>query len=261
MEITQLRNATVLIAVGPHRILVDPMLSRKDDLPTLRWLTRERRRNPIVELPPNSDALLASVTHCLITHCQKGHFDHLDTAGIRWLRAQKIPVVCMPGDADYLAKRRLNVAPLDDAAVSPFLGGTIRPIHCLHGRGYIGKFMAHGAGYVIDLPGEPRLYLAGDTVLTPQVKACLADLKPDVCVLPAGGAHFGFGQELIMNVQEVMAAAALTDALVIANHMDALDHCPDSRADLLAAAQREGLAHRVLAPVDGQSLTIPMAPQ
>jgi L-ascorbate metabolism protein UlaG (beta-lactamase superfamily) len=130
MEITQIRNATVLIAVGPHRILVDPMLSRKDDLPTLRWLTRERRRNPIVELPPNSDALLASVTHCLITHCQKGHFDHLDTAGIRWLRAQKIPVVCMPGDADYLAKRRLNVAPLDDAAVSPFLGGTIRPTAC-----------------------------------------------------------------------------------------------------------------------------------
>src|SRR3712207_1589867 len=80
MKITQLRNATAVVDIGPYRILVDPMLAPKGALPPLKLFDR-RERNPVVDLPPVADALLASVTHCLITHCQKGHFDHLDRAG------------------------------------------------------------------------------------------------------------------------------------------------------------------------------------
>jgi L-ascorbate metabolism protein UlaG (beta-lactamase superfamily) len=270
MRITQIRNATILVQLGAHRILVDPMLSAQGALPTLKYFTRTQRRNPTVELPAGTEKLLDSVSHCLITHCQKGHFDHLDRAAVRWLRARNTPVLCMPGDADYLRKLRLNVVPLElghDAVAEPasaepahaefargtFLEGRVTAIPCLHGVGFVGRFMAHGFGYVIDFPGEPRLYLAGDTILSKPVRACLTSLQPAVAVLPAGGARFDIGGEIIMDVEAVMQAAQLFNGTVIANHLEALDHCPAKRGQVLAAACKIGLANRVLAPADGES--------
>src|SRR5262245_58170897 len=93
MKITQLRNATAIVELGSHRILIDPMLAPRGTLPPLKLLAG-RVRNPVADLPPMTDSLLDTVTHCLITHCQKGHFDHLDRAGKHWLRAAQVPVIC-----------------------------------------------------------------------------------------------------------------------------------------------------------------------
>jgi L-ascorbate metabolism protein UlaG (beta-lactamase superfamily) len=71
MNITQIRNATVLIVVGEHGILVDPMFAPKGAMPSLKYATWSRRRNPLVELPANTDELKSQVTTCLITHCKK----------------------------------------------------------------------------------------------------------------------------------------------------------------------------------------------
>jgi L-ascorbate metabolism protein UlaG (beta-lactamase superfamily) len=259
LRITQLRNATVVVHVGEHRILVDPMLSPRGHLPTLKWLTGRRRKNPLVELPANGAEHLEQVTHCLITHCQKGHFDHLDRAGARWLRERQTLVFCMPGDANFLRKRGLNVHVLGDGPSCEFLRGSVTPIKCVHGRGMIGKFMAHGYGYVIDLPGEPKLYLAGDTLLTDQVRRCLGHLQPDVSVLPAGGAAFDLGQEILMGLEDILEAAALTKGLVVANHLEALDHCPVTRIELLAKAAALNLGSRILAPQDGETLRFELA--
>jgi L-ascorbate metabolism protein UlaG (beta-lactamase superfamily) len=116
MHITQLRNATVVLEFEskglPVRLLVDPMLAPRAALPSLKWLTGKRRRNPLVDLPERSNEVLASVTHALITHCQRGHFDHLDRAGKHFLRERRIPVFCTPHDEPYLRARGLNAQPL-----------------------------------------------------------------------------------------------------------------------------------------------------
>ena len=171
MHITQLRNATIILHAAGQHILVDPMLAAKDALPPLR-LQGGRLRNPRVELPANSADALDQVTHCLITHCQRGHFDHLDRAGKQWLRERQTPVICTPHDAAHLRARGLNVQPLADGHEDPqpFLGGTIRTVRCVHGRGLVGSLMEHGVGYLIALPGEPGIYLAGDTILTESVR-------------------------------------------------------------------------------------------
>jgi L-ascorbate metabolism protein UlaG (beta-lactamase superfamily) len=253
MQITQLRNATLIVHAGPHHILVDPMLAPRGQLPTLKWFTRQRRRNPLVDLPDNHAEHLAQVTHCLITHCQKGHFDHLDRAGVRWLRERQTPVFCMLGDADFLRRLRLNVVPLGGEPICAFLGGSLRAIPCVHGEGFIGSFMAHGFGYVLDLPGEPRLYLAGDTLLTDDVRRCLTQLQPDVSVLPAGGAAFDIGQHIIMGLDDILEAARIGRGVIVANHLEALDHCPVTRADLLARASALNLGARIRVPQDGET--------
>ena len=255
MQITQLRNATVLVSYPNATLLVDPMLAAQGALPSLKWLTGQRRRNPIVELPDDAPALLATATHALITHCQKGHFDHLDRAGKRWLREQQLPVLCMPGDAAYLSERGLRVEPLNETGPTPFAGGSITPIPCLHGEGWIGRFMAHGHGYFIEQPGEPSLYIAGDTVLTEDVIRCVTQRRPAVSVIPAGGAAMDLGSELIMDAAQALELTSRGDGIFIANHLEALDHCPTRRADLLAQALSKGLDHRLLVPADGQTLT------
>lgn len=261
MEIQQIRNATIIVESGPHRVLVDPMLARRHALPPLR-LFGPTERNPTVELPADTDAALASITHCLITHCQKGHFDHLDRAGVRWLRERQLPVVCTPHDAPHLAKLGLAVQPLPDmhAEPSPFLGGTIRTVRCTHGRGLVGRVMEHGVGYLIALPGEPSLYLAGDTVLTSTVEAFVREHAPDVSVVPAGGARFDIGGEIIMVIDEVLAFTQQVRGAVVANHLEAISHCPVSRASLRAAAARAGIAPRLHVPEDGELMAFARAP-
>lgn len=267
MHITHLRNATILLeftAAGrPIGLLVDPMLAARGTLPALRYLGAGRQRNPIVDWPQGADAALERVTHALITHCQRGHFDHLDRAGKRFLRERQIPVFCMPRDVAYLAQRGLNVSPLVAAAAAdaaagparqPFaLGGHITPIACVHGLGWVGRFMEHGHGYLIEIPGEPSVYLAGDTVLTTTVRDCLARLQPDVAVLPAGGARFDVGAEILMDAADMAEAAQLTHGALVVNHLEALDHCPTTRASVRALAQQGGWAHRLWVPEDGKS--------
>ncbi len=258
MQITQLRNATIIVQYGARHILVDPMLAERATLPPLRIFDGQRLRNPIIALPQQADSALAAVTHCLITHCQKGHFDHLDKAGKQWLRERQTPVICTPHDAPYLRQRGLNAQPLPErhAAPSAFFEGSIRTVRCTHGLGMVGLVMEHGVGYLIEMPGEPSLYLAGDTVLTPRVRAFIAQHQPDVCVVPAGGASLDFGGDIIMGVADVIEFAQLSKGIVIANHLEALSHCPVSRSALAAAAHSAGLGARLRIPDDGATIAL-----
>lgn len=255
MKITQLRNATAVISIGGYRILVDPMLAPKHALPPLKVFGR-RERNPVVDLPPVTASVLASVTHCLITHCQKGHFDHLDGAGRHWLRTSRIPVICTPRDAMFLEGRGLNVQPLPANHHEPqtFLDGLIRTVPCMHGTGMVGRFMEHGVGYFIDIPGEPSLYVAGDTVFTPVVRQFIEQYSPCVSLVPAGGARFDLGDEIIMGMDDVLAFTRAGRGITVANHLEALSHCPVTRTELAAAAARAGLTDRLLIPEDGETV-------
>ncbi|MCQ4312218.1 MBL fold metallo-hydrolase [Pseudomonas stutzeri] len=257
MKIQQIRNATIILELGPYRVLVDPMLAKKGALPPLRVLSA-RQRNPVVELPDSAADALEGVTHCLITHCQKGHFDHLDRAAKHWLRERQIPVICTPHDAPHLAERGLNVQPLPDdhEQPSPFLDGLIRTVRCTHGNGLIGKLMEHGVGYLIEIPGEPSLYLAGDTVLTAAVREFVLQHQPQVSVVPAGGARFDIGGDIIMGVDEVLEFTRLSRGRVVANHLEAISHCPVTREELATAAIGAGVAHQLLIPADGQTLVM-----
>lgn len=57
-----------------------------------------------------------------------------------------------------------------------------------------------------------------------------------------------------MNGEDMLIACGLTPGIVLANHLEALDHCPTSRAQLRGDARRAGLAERLLVPEDGDTL-------
>ena len=257
MKIHQLRNATILLDFRRVRLLVDPMLMEKHTLPPLR-LFKYRERNPAVGLPNNAKEILGRATHCLITHFQKGHFDHLDKAGVKWLRERRLPEYCIPRDADVLAKKGLDVIPLERDFSEPqsFLDGTVRLTPCRHGRGLAGLFMEHGVGYVIRIPGEPSVLVTGDTILTPELRAFVGTHVPDIVVAPSGGARFDIGGEIIMNANDMVELARLTPGRIIANHLGAISHCTVTRKDVEQRALQTGLQHRIYAPADVETLEL-----
>ena len=75
---------------------------------------------------------------------------------------------------------------------------------------------------------------------------------PAVVVVNAGGARFLAGDPITMDIAGVIATCrAAPAARVVAVHMDAINHCLDTRADLAAHLREAGLEDRVAIPADG----------
>ncbi|MDP3815480.1 MAG: MBL fold metallo-hydrolase, partial [Pseudomonas sp.] len=113
----------------------------------------------------------------------------------------------------------------------------------------------------IQIPGEPSLYIAGDTLLTDEVRHCLTVLAPEVSVLPAGGAVMDIGSPLIMGQADILTALGLSQGVIVANHLEALDHCPVTRSELLQEAALQGVGERLRVPLDGETLEFLAASQ
>jgi L-ascorbate metabolism protein UlaG (beta-lactamase superfamily) len=265
MKIHHLRSATFVIESGNNFILVDPMLGKKGSIPPFSVIRKKAQRNPTVELPDNADAILAKVTHCLVTHSRTGtlnikalqHQDHLDIPGETFLRERKIPVVTMAKDKAYLESFGMNVElGLESWQNQPFLGGTITAVPCQHGHGWIHKLMANGIGFFLQLEGKPSIYISGDTVLTSEVKRALQELKPDITVIAAGEATMDIGRPLLMQQDEIVEFIRYSPGKVIANHMEALNHCHIDRPALRELLSRNALSDKVMIPADGEVLRV-----
>jgi len=109
MKIHHLRNATMVIESRNQFILVDPMLGPKGKGMPFALVRQKPKLNPVVNLPKGADDILKKVTHCLITHCQKLHFDHLDKVGKQFLRKHNVPITCEFRDEKFLTRRKLIV--------------------------------------------------------------------------------------------------------------------------------------------------------
>jgi L-ascorbate metabolism protein UlaG (beta-lactamase superfamily) len=207
-----------------------------------------------VHLPTNSESSLRQITHGLITHCRYGHFDHLDKAGARLLAQKQVPVYCNNLDESHLHRRHIKTIPLKMYQKNEFLTGTITPFPTVHGYGLVGKCMGHGAGYLIELPGEPTVYISGDTIFNHTVRNVLANSLPDISILNAGTAALDLGRPILMPLDELINFIRTASGKVIAVHLDAFNHCLTNRNILRETVLKEGLSDKVIIPTDGELL-------
>ena len=116
--------------------------------------------------------------------------------------------------------------------------------------------MVNGAGIFLKLPDEPSLYISGDTVLTNDVKKVLKEFKPDICVVAAGNASLDVGGDILMPMDEILEFIKLAPVKVIANHLEALNHCPVTREQLKNELINNNLLEKVYIPADGEILNL-----
>lgn len=254
MKLTQIRNATLILEFDDACILVDPMLARQGSLPKLRYY-RNNHRNPLVDLPTVFKQMQPKINYALITHCQKGHFDHLDRAGVQWLVEKQIPTFCTPHDLPYLAKKKINTRVLGDQSCA-FLSGSIEQVPATHTTGWLTPFMEHGTGYCITVDTQPSIYLMGDTILTDQIRQFVTTKQPDYIVAPTGKAQLDIGAPLLLSESDILELASLSTGKIIANHMGALDHCRIDRPDLIKLLTDHNLLSKFFIPDDGETLAL-----
>ncbi|WPR77270.1 MBL fold metallo-hydrolase [Algoriphagus sp. NG3] len=251
MKIHHLRNATLIIEVGDQVILVDPMLGKKgESSPSFTFFRFKPQRNPIVNLPDNAAALLSKVTHCLITHL---HPDHIDQSGVEFLKANQTPVTCSAKDETKLKSKGIKIAQtVNYWEEIDFLGGRIQGIPAVHGYGFAAKLMGDVMGFFISFPNEKSIYLSSDTIYTEAVHKVLTEFKPDISVVACGTAQLDLFQPLLMRTEDILKFAHNAPGKVIANHMEAVNHCPTSRHQLSELLHKSNLLSKVHIPEDGE---------
>lgn len=230
-------------------ILIDPMLGAQGIMPSFTLFRHKARKNPTVPLPDNTNLILEKVTHCLITH---QHPDHIDSTAVAFLIEKNIPVTCSIKDKKAFQKRGLNVVQsLKHWEQQAFLGGTIEGIPAKHGYGFVAKPMGNVIGFFLKLPNQKSIYLSSDTIYTTAVDTVLSEYTPDISVLATGAAQFDLFKQLIMNVDDILKFVKNSSGKVIANHMEAINHCPLTREKLKEILTEKNLINSVLIPVDG----------
>jgi L-ascorbate metabolism protein UlaG (beta-lactamase superfamily) len=245
MKIQLIRHASLWLHYHQVNFLVDPMFSELGANPPVIH-TPNPRANPLVSLP-SAVQEWSLPDAVLVTHL---HPDHWDDAAAAVL-PQSIPLLCQPSDAAALLSSGFIKSIAIDHEYT-YEGVTISRTSGQHGKGEIGKRMGNVSGYVLKADNQPTLYIAGDTIWCDDVKEALDLHRPDVTIVNAGGARFLEGDPITMDADDVVSLCRYAPyTKVIAVHMEAINHCLVTRADLQRRLAAEGLLDQVVIPGDG----------
>ena len=251
MKLTLIRHATLRVKVAGQTLLVDPQLDPVGARPAVPD-TPNPRPSPLVALPEPAEAVVSGLDAALVTHLHADHFD----ATARHLIPHDLPLFCQPQDAERLhAEGFIDARPVhNDATLGELL---IARTDGRHGTGEIGERMGPVSGFVLHAPGEPSVYVAGDTILCDEVLAAVEEHRPAAIVVNAGAARFNSGDPIVMDNDDVIELArAVPDTLIVAIHFETVSHATETRSDLRARLRSEGLAERVAVPEDGSEIPL-----
>lgn len=250
MKLQLIRNATMKLTYAGHTLLTDPMLSPKDAFDGFAGTAR----NPTVDLPLAVEAILEDVEAVVVSHT---HPDHIDPVAIAAI-AKETPLFCQPGDQAKMAEHGFYaVTPIEgslnwEGLILSRTGGA-------HGKGEILKRMGEVSGFVFQGKNEPTVYWVGDSIWCHTVQAAIETHRPDVIITHSGGATLPGHAPIIMDVEQTLALAqAAPEAVVVAIHMEALDHCGVGRQELRCMADEAGISpSRLMIPTDGEIIRLP----
>jgi L-ascorbate metabolism protein UlaG (beta-lactamase superfamily) len=209
--------------------------------------------NPIVDLPCTQQEALEDIEMVIISHLHPDHFDPI----AQKLLPNEIQIFCQPGDDNILKEVGFQSVKAIERSIE-WEKITITPAAGRHGTGIVGNQMGNVSGFIFECKNEPIVYWAGDTVLFDGVRNIIRNKKPDVIVTHSGGAKFPGSDPIIMDAaQTISVLEEAPQSIVIATHLEALDHCTVSRSNLRELADKAGIdGDRLLIPYDGEVLNL-----
>lgn len=248
MQIQQIRNATLRILYSRKLFITDPLLADKYTMPPYRGVSP----NPLVDLPCTPQEVIAGIEMALISHI---HSDHFDQTAQRLL-PKDILLFCQPGDESMIESKGFhNVLPVVDTQNWEDI--TITRTAARHGTGSVLNEMGNTSGFLFQAKDEPTVYWVGDSIWCEAVAGVIDKYQPDIIITHSCGAVWGDSVLILMDAEQtVKLCQAAPEAIIVATHMEALDHATVSRSDLRLLAEKEGIgARRLLIPGDGEILS------
>lgn len=254
MNITQIRNATIVVEYANKKFLIDPMLAEKGTYPPFPDTIRQDMNNPIVSLPFSIDNILEGIDAVIITHL---HLDHFDDVAKDVIPKDLKMFVQNEADAkEIVACGFNNVEVLQQNTV--FEGIHLVKTTGEHGRGEEAvKALGEVCGVVFKHPSEKVLYVAGDTVWYNAIEDEIRTHEPEIILVNGGDNQILSFGSLIMGKEDIYNVhKASPSATIIAVHMEAVNHWTLSREELRNYSKEHGFSDRILIPEDGESFKL-----
>jgi L-ascorbate metabolism protein UlaG (beta-lactamase superfamily) len=248
MQIQQIRNSTMRLKIAGKTILTDPVLLPKHGIESFAGI----EKNPIVELPIPAQDVIKDIDLVLVSHIHQDHFDD----GAKKMLPKDITLFCQPDNEDAIKESGfLNVTPIEDTIEWENIHITRTPGKHAGNKKWQ-DILGSVSGFIFKADNEPVIYWAGDTVLYDEIENILTRVKPDIILTHSCGAKIDDSGPIVMDAEQTIAVCKLAPkSIVIATHIDALDHGTVTRADLRAYAQKNGISeNQLLIPEDGQTL-------
>ncbi len=249
MEFQLIRSATIKIKYAGQYFVIDPYLAAKHSRPSYSG----KSPNPLVDLPCKPEDVIRDIDFLMVSHL---HSDHFDPAA-QELVPKDMALLCHPGDEVDLRKQGfINVKPISNSLTMNKM--KISRTSGQHGTGEVLNEMGEVSGFVFKADNEPTVYWAGDTIWCDAVQEVLERVKPDIIITHSCGAVWGDHVFIVMDAEQtIKVCQALANTIVIATHMDSVDHATVTRKDLRQYANSQGIdAKRLLIPQDGERLTL-----
>lgn len=255
MQFTQIRNATLKINYGGKKILIDPWLAEKDALPGFGGTINQHIRNPTSELPMPINEII-DVDAVILTH---DHPDHWDDAAKAAIPKDMLIFTQHEKDAESVKSAGFSKVRILDE-ITHYEGITVIKTSGQHGRPKIvedmKELLGEVSGIIFKHPSEKTFYIAGDTVWCGEVEQSLKKYHPDVVVLNSCDAQVIGNESIIMGKEDIYEVyKSAPEAVIIASHMEAVNHATLTRKDLAEFLKEKGMTQRVLVPADGELYT------
>ena len=251
MLFRQIRNATVVLEYAGKRLLVDPWLIDKGTGPAFQAMEPQMQavHSPVVDLPMRAEELIQDIDAVYITHI---HADHFERASAQMLNKATKTFVQNEADCQVLANWGF-----EDVEILLESGTDWEGIHLFKTKGRHGETpeMAAGevSGVVLIGAGEKNVYLAGDTIWYEEVVETIQHFSPEIIVLNCCDAYAERHGRLIMNAEDVLRVCLQApEAIIIASHMEAVNHARLTRQQLKTSIQTHHVAAKLLIPQDGE---------
>lgn len=249
IRIQHLRHATSIIEISGKVILLDPLFSEKDSLKPIP-LTNNRVNNPLVELPDSIENILKGIDGVFITH---NHIDHIDKKAVDAI-GKNTPVLCQSEDLKNIRKYGLVNATGIDSMID-WLGLKIYRNIGSHGGGILKKALGISSSYFIR-SDDQELFITGDTLLTKENIELLIKEKPNNIIAYGGGATMLIAGKITMDNSDIVRLSRLLpESKIVVTHMEAINHCFESRAALSKLIEENNIEN-IVVPDNGSELYI-----
>ena len=239
LRLTHVGGPTLLVEIDGWRILTDPTF----DAPGKRYGFGLGTSSTKVAGPAVAAEDLGDIDAVLLTHDH--HADNLDDAG-RELLARVPIVVTTTGGAVRLGRDALGLEPWEvarlEAAPRPPIDVVATP--CRHAPPLSKPLVGDVIGFALRAAAADRvaLWISGDTVLYPGVRAVADRFDVDVAVLHLGGVQFPITGPLryTMTVDDAVSLCrALQPKVAIPVHYEGWSHFAEGRSAIASRLDRE----------------------
>ncbi|MGN7824233.1 MBL fold metallo-hydrolase [Chitinophaga sp. 22536] len=255
LQIQLIRQATVKITMHQQHLLIDPVLADEGTEPPIFF--SNERKNPTIGLPFHRDSVLKNVDAILLTHY---HPDHFDMAAEKYVPKDML-IFCQPGDDAKLKEKGFTHTQVIDSTMT-WQGISFHRYLSSHYPGANGEppFGISSSWYLQS--GASGVFITGDAILDDLLKSSLLATKPPIVIANTGECHFtrenpvlAPGITMTLTTGELKAITQLLPAAtVVAVHMDAINHCSLTKAELRQYVAKEKLQKRIRVPNEGEVL-------